>query len=247
MSGTADHLAEIPDLAAEAWATRGTRAITGETAGARTVPGSRCLADLDRLVALDPDHADGLGVLSTWVRAVSDEMTEAGWAHDWPADTVKAACAWLKAALPWCEGRGFEDELADDVRRLWGSLRHICMVRAEYSPRCRHCMDHVDLVDADRRPATPESFAYGLCRGCGETYPKGPALSALGQLQDFTLAELSGRVKVALGTLHDWSRKGWITPTTEAVVKRDRLYSLDGVLRVRDRLRGANDTDAISA
>ncbi len=126
MKATTDHLAEIPELAAEAWATRGTRAITGETAGARTVPGSRCLADLDRLVALDPAHADGLGVLSTWVRHVADEMDEAGHGHDWPADTVAAACSWLTAAWPWCQGRGWEDELADDVRRLWGSLRHIC-------------------------------------------------------------------------------------------------------------------------
>ena len=244
---TAKHLAEIPALAAEAWATRGTRAITSETAGTRTVPGSRCLADLDRLIALDPTHADGLGVLRTWVRAVSNEMTEAGWAHHPPADTIKAACSWLAAALPWCQGRGWEDELADDIRRLWGSLRHICMVRAEYQPRCRHCLDHVDLVDADRQPASPEDFAYGLCRGCGETYPKGPALSALGQLQDFTLAELSERVSVPLGTLHDWSRRGWITATTPDAVKRDRLYSVDAVMRVRDRLRGGSDAPAISA
>ena len=143
--------------------------------------------------------------------------------------------------------QGFEDELADDVRRLWGSLRHICMVRAEYTPRCRHCMDRVDLVDADRQPASPESFAYGLCRGCGETYPKGPALAALGTLQDFTLPELAERVNIRPKTLYDWARKEWITPSTPAAVKRDRLYSLDDVLRVRDRLRGSNDADAISA
>ena len=123
---TADHLAEIPALAIEAWATRGTRAITGETAGARTVPGSRCLADLDRLIALDPTHADGLGVLATWVRAIADEMREAQHDHVWPTDNVAAKCAWLAAALPWCEGRGFAEELEDDIRRLWGSLRHIC-------------------------------------------------------------------------------------------------------------------------
>jgi len=123
---TAKHLREIPDLAAEAWNTRGTKAITAESAGARSVPGSRCLADLDRLVALDPAHTDGLGVLSTWVRHIAGEMDEASHPHDWPDDNVAAACGWLVAALPWCAGRGWEDELADDVRRLWGALRHIC-------------------------------------------------------------------------------------------------------------------------
>ena len=136
---TAKHLKEIPDLAAEAWNTRGTRAITGESVGARTVPGSRCLADLDRLVALDPEHADGLGVLSTWVRAVSDEMTEANHPHQWPADTVAAVCLWLTAALPWCEGRGWDAEMADDVRRLWGSLRHIC---GRVEPKALACFTH---------------------------------------------------------------------------------------------------------
>lgn len=247
MKSTADHLAEIPALAVEAWNTAGTKAVTADSAGSRTVPSSRCLADLDRLVALDPDHADGLGVLSTWVRHIAGEMDEAGHQHDWPADNVAAACGWLTGALPWCRGRGWDEELAEDVRRLWGSLRHICQVRAEYNPRCRHCMDHVDLVDADRKPASPEDFAYGLCRGCGETYPKGPALSALGTLQDFSLPELADRVNVRPKTLYDWALKGWITPSTPAVVKRDRLYSLDDVLKVRDRLRGANDTGAISA
>ena len=126
MKSTADHLAEIPELAVEAWNTTGTKAVAADSAGSRTVPSSRCLADLDRLVALDPEHADGLGVLSTWVRHVADEMDEAGHPHAWPADNVAAACDWLTGALPWCKGRGWEEELAEDVRRLWGSLRHIC-------------------------------------------------------------------------------------------------------------------------
>ena len=139
MKSTADHLAEIPELAVEAFNTTGTKAVTADSAGSRTVPGSRCLADLDRLVALDPEHADGLGVLSTWVRHVADEMDEAGHPHDWPADNVAAACGWLTVALPWCRGRGWEEELAEDVRRLWGSLRHICG-RAE--PKPLPCFTH---------------------------------------------------------------------------------------------------------
>ena len=139
MKSTADHLAEIPELAVEAWNTTGTKAVAADSAGSRTVPSSRCLADLDRLVALSPEHADGLGVLSTWVRHVADEMEEAGHPHDWPADNVAAACRWLASALPWCRGRGWEEELAEDVRRLWGSLRHIC---GRVEPKPLPCLTH---------------------------------------------------------------------------------------------------------
>ena len=120
-------LAEIPDMAEEALRTKGTKVISSDGARGRSVPGSRCLADLDRMLALTgANDWDGLGVLSTWVRAIDEEMTEAGEIPlEWPADNCRAACEWLAERLRWCMGRGFEGELHADIRRLHGTLVRI--------------------------------------------------------------------------------------------------------------------------
>ena len=47
-------LAEIPDMADEAWRTKGTKVVSSDGHRGRSVPGSRCLADLDRMLALLP-------------------------------------------------------------------------------------------------------------------------------------------------------------------------------------------------
>lgn len=126
MKTPADKLSDIADWAEEAIATNGTHAITDDTEKRRTVPGPRCPADLDRLIALDGgnDH-DGLGVLTTWVRAINDERDEAGAPVTWPENTIRACCNWLTDHLRWSTGRGYESELHDDIDRLWATLRRI--------------------------------------------------------------------------------------------------------------------------
>ena len=129
MRTVTDMLAEIPALAEEVHNTRGTRPVSDDGPRTRSVPGSRCLADLDRMMALSGanDH-DGLGVLSTWVRAIIDEMDEAGEHHTWPNDNVASACEWLTGALRWSVGRGYEAALHADITTLWETLRRICRV-----------------------------------------------------------------------------------------------------------------------
>ena len=117
-------LAEIPDMADEAWRTKGTKVVSSDGHRGRSVPGSRCLADLDRMLALSgANDYDGLGVLAGWVRMIAEERDEAGEpAVEWPADTVRAASEWIAGQLRWCMGRGFEAELHEEIRRLHGTL-----------------------------------------------------------------------------------------------------------------------------
>lgn len=121
----AEWLSEIPELAKEAWLTWGTQAAPADRGG-RSVPGSRCLADLDRIVTLgtSSDH-EGLGILASWVRAVVDDMQEAGQSAALPPGTVRAACAWLTDHLDWLTGQRYQGEFAADIRALRASLRAI--------------------------------------------------------------------------------------------------------------------------
>ena len=137
MRTVTDMLAEIPALAEEVHNTRGTRPVSDDGPRTRSVPGSRCLADLDRMMALSGanDH-DGLGVLSTWVRAIIDEMDEAGEPYEWPDDNVASACEWLTGALRWSVGRGYEASLHADISTLWETLRRICRVTDVKGLRC---------------------------------------------------------------------------------------------------------------
>ena len=120
-------LAEIPDMADEAWRTKGTKVVSSDGHRGRSVPGSRCLADLDRMLALSgANDYDGLGVLAGWVRMIAEERDEAGEPTvGWPADNVRAASEWIASQLRWCMGRGFEGELHEDIRRLHGTLSRI--------------------------------------------------------------------------------------------------------------------------
>ena len=70
-------LTEIPDMADEAWWTKGTKVVSSDGHRGRSVPGSRCLADLDRMLALSGGNDyDGLGVLAGWVRMIAEERDE---------------------------------------------------------------------------------------------------------------------------------------------------------------------------
>lgn len=126
MIATSEALAAIPDLAEEAEQTRGTQPISIDGERRRATPGSRCLADLDRMLALDdnPD-GDGIGVVSGWVRHIITEQEEAGLDPQRPADDLAECCAWIASRLDWCAGRGWDEDMADDIRRLHSTLSRI--------------------------------------------------------------------------------------------------------------------------
>ena len=149
-------LREIPELAEEARATRGTNPVSSDGARGRRVPGSVVLADLDRIMAGDRanDHS-GIGVLSTWVRAIEDELDEEGTPYAPAEGNVAACCAWLAAHVGWLEANwrkvgmtkplpmfiapDHPDGLPADIHRLWATLRGICRIRDKAPVPCPDC------------------------------------------------------------------------------------------------------------
>ena len=141
-------LDDIPTLVTEAEATRGTAPISDDGHLPRTVPGSTCLADLDRLLALDPLNSDhGIGVLSSWVLAIHADMDDLGHRHDLPADNVTAACRWLQTHLPYVESRHLHEALWHDLEALWVTLRGICRIKRAKAWPCMAdgCQEQADL------------------------------------------------------------------------------------------------------
>lgn len=216
------------ELLAEARDTRGTQAISSERTGTRPTPGSVVLADLTRLETL------GANTLTTWVRLCAEERAAQGITDMWPDDTDEAQSVWLASRIDWAEAQPWAEQFRLDIRSLHGQLRAICRVRPEYVPRCRKCSDVVVPRDGDGRSAAWHEAGFGQCLGCGWTYPKGPALDALGQLQEFTIPELSERVGVPERTLRDWAERAIIKPVGKA--GKARTYQLDHVMQVKDRM-----------
>lgn len=218
------------ELLDEARETVGTNAVHVPAGRAKTTPKSIVLADLDRMLTL------GGNTLTRWARLCIEERASEGITDLAPDDTDEAKCAWMASRLDWVDGKLWADELHTDIRGLHGHLRAICQVRPEYRPRCRKCADTVIPVDGvSGERTTWELSAFGACLGCGQTYPKGPALDVLGQLQEFTLAELAPRVRVAEWTLRDWAKRALLRPVGK--VGNARTYRLDDAMRIAERTR----------
>lgn len=231
---TARRLADLPALVDEAWQTWGTQAAATDKTPTRATPGSRCLADLDRLMLLtDVGGDEGLAVLHGWVRVITEETSIDPPAHD----TIDDVCHWIATHADTWATFEWADSLHDDIRRLHAALRNLCRYRPEYRPRCRTCDNHVHLVDHAGQPATPDTFAYGRCAGCGRTYPKGPALDALGQTQEATIRDAARILQIPERTIRRWSAEGLIAPIDNDQRSRDRTYSL-GAIRSTARRMG---------
>lgn len=219
MADTKKQLKEIPALTAETLATWGTNPISADGNKPHRAPSSTVLADLDRIMALDETNEhDGIGVLAAWIQAITEEHDQAGTPLELPDNTVAARCKWLTNQLDWCKNRGFEKELKKDINRLHAKLKHICRYREPYQPHCRYCTNPVQGIDTDGNTTQDWNQAsYGRCTGCGITYPKGPALTALAQLQDLTEKELSNRLNIPRPTMRrylaKWKKQGHLTPS----------------------------------
>ena len=221
MTTTAEQLAEIPELAHDMLASWGTRT-GGESGGRRRVVGSPSLADLDRMVATDRLR----GVLLGWVRVIRDEHDEAGdEVPDWPADHVCAACEWLAAPLPWCDGRGWDIEMRDDIAALWSELRHITGVRDDYRPTCEKCGCRVHLEPG-----------VGRCPDCGWIKLTSPELEKLAAANHATLADAAELLDLNLNlwTLRDWAKRGVIKPVGRS--GNAGTYDLDDIRRAAERV-----------
>lgn len=161
-------LTDIPGLAAEALLTWGTNPISDDGRGRRAIPGSRCLADLDRLLvaSMVPPRAYGprltdpadlalqqrgasVGSLFGWVRVHHDDEVAEGTPTWLPHDDVASVCTWLDVRQEWAQHQEWWDEYGTDVRLLWGSLRAICRIHDAHPWPCLTdgCQGSMRIVD----------------------------------------------------------------------------------------------------
>lgn len=204
------------------------------------------------------DLGDRYGItpsLETWVRVLQDEfpgthqLTEKeAWVRkrwgELPAvielteqATVRSECAVLIEYWSFIEDQRWAVELAEDVQRITRVVKAQLGIRPEYRPTCRKCGSTVIPVDADRNLTSWESAAYGACTGCDWTYPTGPALAALGQVQaPMQLRDIAPVIGIPVKTLHRWYEEGLISPATDGQ-KRNKLFDLAAVREVVTRVR----------
>lgn len=237
-------LVALPELVDEL-----ARCLTERTTTAavlRRIAGSPALIRLDVFHLLDlrrkqdwfghdpreENLTDQLGVtplLEAWVRVLWEEVVELLELTE--VATVRSEAAVLVEYWPFIEAADWGEELARDVIRITAEVRAALGIRPDYRPRCRKCKSVVIPVDADRRLTTWEACGYGACTGCDWTYPTGPALNALAQVQEpMPLAEISSLVGVPVKTLHRWYAEELIVPVNGA--KRKRVFDLAAVRAV---------------
>ena len=240
---TRHHLEAIPELAAEAFATRGTRPVSDDGDRRRAHPGSRTLADLDRLLAFDPHpprqasprhHEDGdqrhasIGSLFGWVRVHHDDELEEGIDTWWPADDVASVCTWLGVRLAWAERQEWADEYADDVRLLWGQLRAICRIRKAASWTCAtpDCGQRMDLMGDVFR--CTEGHEHPGPERVIARYWRRPSLPT---------ADICAEFGVTEADLHNWQRRRGLAPDRAKGRRPLHWWPRDVLLAQRPYLR----------
>lgn len=234
-----NHLADIPHLAAEAWATWGTH-LTDDTHTHR-VPGPITLADLDRIVLLDATTDQGIGILHQWARVITEEHPD----HPQPPhDTVDDVCHWITAHADWWEAEPWAADLLTETRRLWRELRAICGYREVWLPHCRTCGDRIRLYDSDGHEIDPQRLqSEGLildhteCAGCGHIIEPGLELEHLARVRYYTLPELAAITGLPSATLYRWADRGLIKPVDHR--HHQKLYSHDEIRQVAARTRSS--------
>jgi predicted Zn-ribbon and HTH transcriptional regulator len=213
----------------------------------RKVSGSPALIRLDVFHLLDPrrkpgwdgadpreeNYAGWLGVaplLESWVRVLWEDLPEILELTE--TATVRSEASVLVEFWPFIEAQQWAEELAKDVSRAAETVRRTLGIRPDYQPKCRKCGFTVIPVEADTRKLTTwEACAYGACTGCDWTYPKGPALDALAQVQEpLPLAEIADVAGIPIKTLYRWHAEELIVPVDG--VKRKRVYDLAAVRAV---------------
>ncbi len=172
-----------------------------------------------------------LPALESWTRSVAEDRRACDLWEPPLADvpTMETECHWLVTVWDYISAQDYADEIATDITKIASLMRSALGYRRPYLPHCRYCHHRVIPVGPDdQQTGRWEDAGYGLCAGCGETYPIGPALSALFSVQETTLRDAAMIVNRPIRTLQDWAKTGVIQP-----VRRDgfgrRLYDLDAI------------------
>lgn len=185
------YLDEIPALLEEVIATQGTRPVTTERLGGSSAsPGSRVLADLERMGL--PEY---LTDLEAWCDFIAHERYEAeliplpvlSGPNDW--------CSYLRTCIPFSAGRGYEDALEEDVRNVHARLERLTQARVEWNLRCKACS----------RRATIKG-GVTVCEAGHLSL--GPKTAQDKLLTDMTIKEAADLLNIPMGTIRQWRKRG---------------------------------------
>lgn len=237
MPDTLHQLRQLPDLAAEAFATWGhpNPAERSERTGKRgKLDSPPTPADLSTLDAL---RTDDHGLLFRLVQCVQVVMDDTG-RDDWPDTTWTSLTAWLvDNHVAWRADPFCEEWITDETRRVHAELCQLTRQPKPWRAKCRDCNGLVILADNDGTEVPPEHAAYGFCTGCERTYAKGASMQALANIQPpMPLHSIAVLTDIPVKTLHRWDSHGWITTTTPDR-KRGRLFDIAEVRTVAANTR----------
>lgn len=191
-------LAELVD---EAVATRGTQPITHAGDRPRPTPRSRALADLDRMLALGDA---GIGGLGGWVRHIAAERAADRIDDQWPDDNLPAVAEWLHSRLDWCATQPWWGDLAADIARMHGALRHICRITPRPTWTCT--VPGCGEV-AEEMPGSE----WMLCRA-GHQLQGTAVMRRQVASRWLTAREVREVHGIPEGTVWRWRHLGWIAP-----------------------------------
>lgn len=211
----------VGELVDEAFATAGTQPITAAGAHGKHVPGSRTLADVDRLIALHDMGDAGIGALNVWARVAADDLHTEGRDDDLPADTIRDVTDWLAARIDWLANQPWWDEMARDVAALHGALRRICRITPRPTWTCPECGDI-----AEEMPGSE----WMLCRS-GHQLPGTAVMRRQVASRWLTARQVREAHGIPEGTLWRWKHDRWIEPAGRK--EGADLWSEWDVLQVR--------------
>lgn len=235
-------LRDLPDRITVAAALIAGEKLAAADDGTRPVPGSRpplnlAVVDLTRRGKIHDDpiahmttrSAGILAMLQSWTRLAHGEMLDTDTDTTDPTmhPTVGTECAWLLRHIVWILEQQWVTELAVDLGIAERDVKAVLRERAPYAPRCDRCTYRLEAMDGG---------SWYRCTGCHRVIDHWAELKRLAEIQPpMTLAELSAAVDVPVKTLHDWHKRGLLTPVTDA--KRGRVFDPYEARQVKATLR----------
>lgn len=240
MVDTLRQLAQIPDLAAEAYVTWNRPNPTPRQEGGNRSTGSKAPTDLAVLDALRPDpDAQGKSCRGLLMQAVWAVRPETG--LDMPEQTFTGLCGWLVqtegvwAGLDhharrrdcWCHG----------LDTVSGTVVHtVAQVHAELAGLCRVQPAPVWTCRTDGCPERVHAEPGGYRCGAGHVQDVTGPLRELGRVKTATIADLSGMLGVPVPTLHRWRKAGVLV---QVGAGRPAMFDIEQATEVAGKVRAA--------
>ena len=222
---TVQQLHELPDLAAECFATWGHPNPSERPVVAVKRIHPKAPADLDTLDALRADKLGLLHRLAQCVRAVVEDM------HEHPGDitdtpTWASECDWLIAhANTWRADAFLADWIGSEVRSIHRELCRVARVHPPLKLQCPRCQAPIRLQDNN---------SYFRC-DAGHLIEHRSEIERMGRLTSMTYEELELELRIPQGTLWRWKSEKLIYPDG----KRSRMltFNVEAVRRVAESVR----------